>query len=208
MKYTKLIIIISLFVGIIMIVSCQKNIEQSASTSKSENATLSAKDKPSMEKPTTAEEPAEKAPVEGNALSKAPSFSGTNLVDGKEFSLDNMKDYILIVDFWAPWCPPCRSEIPGFIGLQNKYKDKKFAVVGIAVSTTEADVKKFITDQKVNYPVIMGTDKMRTDYETAIGQKIQAIPTTLVINRKGEIVTVHPHAEDMSLFEKEILGLL
>jgi thiol-disulfide isomerase/thioredoxin len=221
MKYTKLIIIISLFVGIIMIVSCQKNIEKVSTTiSKSEDATVSSQNKPLMEKPisekpTTAEKPvkspvesSEKSPVEENALSKAPLFNGINLVDGKEFSLDSMKDYILIIDFWAPWCPPCRAEIPGFIELQNKYKDKKFAVVGIAVSTTEADVKKFITDQKVNYPMIMGTDKMRIDYETAIGKKIQTIPTTLIINRKGEIVTVHDRAENMSLFEKEIQGLL
>ena len=210
MKYTKLIIIISLFVGIIMIASCQKNIEQiSTPISKSEDATVSTQDKPVVK--TTVEQSAaiaENWPVDEIPLIKAPLFSGTNMVDGKEFSLDSMKDYVLIIDFWAPWCPPCRAEIPGFIELQNKYKDKKFAVIGLAISSTEVDVRKFIEEQKVNYSVIMGTDKMKKDYEKAMGQIIRGIPTTLIVNRKGEIVIVHVGSEDMSLFEDEIQSLL
>jgi thiol-disulfide isomerase/thioredoxin len=210
MKYTKLIIIISLFVGIIMIASCQKNIEQVSTTiSKSEDATVSTQDKPAVK--TTIEQSSEIAenwPVSEVPLIKAPLFSGTNMVDGKEFSLDSLKDYVLIIDFWAPWCPPCKAEIPGFIELQNKYKDKKFAVVGIAISTTEADVRKFITDQKVNYPVIMGTEKMKKDYEKAMGQIIKGIPTTLIVNRKGEIVAIHTVLEEMSTFESELQSLL
>jgi len=209
-KYTKLIIIISLFVGIIMIVSCQKNIEQVSTTIiKSEDATVSNQNKPVVKNTSEqASEIAENWPVGEIPLIKAPLFSGTNMVDGKEFSLDSMKDYVLIIDFWAPWCPPCRAEIPGFIELQNKYKDKKFAVIGIAISSAEVDVRKFIEEQKVTYPVIMGTDKMKKDYEKAMGQIIRGIPTTLIVNRKGEIVIVHVGSEDMSLFEDEIQSLL
>ena len=193
-----------------MIVSCQKNIEQVSTTIiKSEDATVSNQNKPVVKNTSEqASEIAENWPVGEIPLIKAPLFSGTNMVDGKEFSLDSMKDYVLIIDFWAPWCPPCRAEIPGFIELQNKYKDKKFAVIGIAISSAEVNVRKFIEKQKVNYPVIMGTDKMKKDYEKAMGQIIKGIPTTLIVNRKGEIVIVHVGSEDMSLFEDEIQSLL
>lgn len=174
------------------VVSCQKKIEQA-----------DVEDNVSEK----AEEHKNQLQEAENSLSKAPIFSGINLVDGKQFSLENMKDYVLIIDFWAPWCPPCKAEIPGFIDLHNKYQDKKFAVIGIVVSAKESDAKKYIDEQKVNYPIIMGTEKIVSEYESALQQPIQAIPTTLIVNRKGEIVKVHIGAEDKSKFEKEIQEL-
>ena len=198
MKKVKFIAILSILtiVSFLLVIACQKNIEQN-----------NTKNDAKVDTAKKVAESTEKPPVEEKVLSKAPTFDGINLVDGSQFSLDNMKDHVLIIDFWAPWCPPCRAEIPGFIELHNQYKDKKFAVIGIAVSAKESDVKKFIAEQKINYPIIMGTEKTVMEYGQAMNQDIQAIPTTLIINRKGEIVTVHVGAEDKSKFEKEIQSL-
>jgi thiol-disulfide isomerase/thioredoxin len=231
-KYTLVLLSFVFIVSLVFIASCQKTVTgetdksmesnankpvvEKTTTTKPEIKKAEPEEKPKADEPTSSakmnEEPKAKETkvkkAEENASSKIPAFQGVNLVDGKNMSLADMDGYVLIIDFWAPWCPPCRSEIPGFIELHNKYKGKKFAVVGIAISTTEDDVKKFIADQKVNYPMIMGTDQIRKDYEKAMGQIIQGIPTTLIINRNGEIAAVHVGADTKSVFENEIQKLL
>ncbi|MGB9598207.1 MAG: TlpA disulfide reductase family protein, partial [Candidatus Poribacteria bacterium] len=143
-KYV-VILLIPIILSISFVVSCQKKIEQT-----DVKTNVAGK----------SDEPKTQSQVAESSLSKAPMFDGVNLVDGSQFSLANLKDYVLIIDFWAPWCPPCKAEIPGFIELHNKYQDKKFAIVGIVVSAKESDTKKYIADQKVNYPIIMGTEKI------------------------------------------------
>lgn len=160
--------------------------------------------RPSETKQQDVEEQKPEKPVEDPNLKKAPMFTATNLIDGKEVSLSDFDGYVLIIDFWASWCPPCRKEIPGFIELYNKYKDKKFAVIGISLDKTEAPVKSFIAEQKINYPVIMATKKIVSDYEEAMGQPIRFIPTTVITNRSGQIVSVHTGFVGQDKFDQEI----
>ena len=142
-------------------------------------------------------------------LPKAPAFQAKNLTDGKDISLVDMKGYVLIIDFWATWCPPCRMEIPGFIELYEKYKDKKFAVVGISLDRNgETVVKKFMEQYRINYPIIMATRQIQSDYEKAMDKPIRAIPTTLVVNREGGIASVHVGYKAKGVFEQEIEKLL
>jgi thiol-disulfide isomerase/thioredoxin len=217
-RYTNIFLLFIIVMGLALLSSCQKNIQQTdTKTEVAEKSAELGSSKPSVEKSApsvkeNAQEPSITKSAETNTekaveiQEKSPSF--VNLVDGSNISMDDFKDYVLIIDFWAPWCPPCRSEIPGFVELHNKYKDKKFAVIGIAVSTTEDDVKTFIKQQNVDYPMIMGTDELRKKYETAMGQPITGIPTTFVVNRKGEIASVHVGSVSKSVFEQEILKLL
>jgi thiol-disulfide isomerase/thioredoxin len=157
----------------------------------------------------TTEESATAGPVASHDLPKAPMFQGKNLVDDTDISLEGMKGYVLIIDFWATWCGPCRIEIPGFIELYDKYKDKKFAVIGISLDRGgESVVRRFIAEYKMSYPVIMATRQIVSDYEKAMGKPIRGIPTTLVVNREGGIASVYVGVRPKHVFEQEIQKLL
>lgn len=133
----------------------------------------------------------------------APSWELRD-VDGKTVKLSDFKDKVVVLDFWATWCPPCRKEIPGFVALQKQYGKDGLAIVGISLDQDgAAKVKKFIKANGMNYPVVMGNEDLSRDYGS-----IRAIPTTFVIDRAGKIVSKHVGYEDQAVFEKEIKPLL
>jgi len=142
-------------------------------------------------------------------LVSVPMFQGKNLLDDKDISLEDFKGHVLIINFWATWCGPCRKEIPGFIELQDKYKDKKFSVIGMSMDMTgESVVKNFINAYNMNYPIIMLGKELQKDFEKAMGQRIPGIPISLIVNRDGKIAKIHVALKPMSVFEKDIQGLL
>jgi cytochrome c biogenesis protein CcmG/thiol:disulfide interchange protein DsbE len=155
------------------------------------------------------ESPRDEKSVGSQNLPKVPMFRAKNLVDGRDISLEDFEGHVLIIDFWATWCPPCRAEIPGFIELHNKYKDREFAFIGMSMDVGgEALVKRFIEQNNMNYPVVIAGEKIQEDYEKAMGRPITGIPTTLVVNREGGIVSIHVGFKPKDVFEKEILKLL
>ena len=125
-------------------------------------------------------------------------------VDGKPVKLSDFKGKVIILDFWATWCPPCRAEIPGFVAIQKKYADKGLTVVGVSVDQQGASVvKPFMQQLKMNYPVVLANAKMIGDYGD-----IGSIPTTFIIDRQGNIVSVHQKFTDRATFEGQIQSLL
>jgi thiol-disulfide isomerase/thioredoxin len=104
-------------------------------------------------------------------------------VDGKAISSEQLKGKVIVLDFWATWCGPCRSEIPGYIELQKQSGPAGLAIVGVSLDRGgPAVVKKFIADLKINYQIVMGDDQIAD----AFGG-VEAIPTTFIIDRNGTI---------------------
>ncbi len=128
------------------------------------------------EKPMTAYQPS------ASTGSTAPDFQ-LNTTDGKILKLSDFKGKVVIVDFWATWCPPCRKGIPDLIEIQKEYGNN-VAVIGISVDQeTKNDVVPFIQKMGINYPVVY------SDAETAQAYGgIESIPTSFVIDQKGNIV--------------------
>ena len=135
---------------------------------------------------------------------KAPDFTLTT-TDGKTLKLSDYKGKGVIVNFWATWCPPCRAEIPDMVELQKEYENKGFSFIGIAVSDEEEKVKAFVTAQKMNYPVAMGTKELAISYGKFTQEgAIRGIPTSFVINGKGEIVDYFVGGRDKAAFAEAI----
>jgi thiol-disulfide isomerase/thioredoxin len=125
-------------------------------------------------------------------------------VDGKPVKLSDFKGKVVILDFWATWCPPCRVEIPGFVALQKKYSDRGFTVIGVSLDEQGPSVvKSFMRSFGMNYPVVMGNSKIVVDYGG-----FEAIPTTFVLDRQGNIVATFQGRTDQATFESVIGPLL
>ena len=115
-----------------------------------------------------------------------PGFTVTDL-DGKTVSFADLRGKVVLVNFWATWCPPCRAEIPDLVALQDKYRDK-LVVIGISEDedATPAQVKAFGVERKVNYPIVMKTPEL-----AKIFKGVSALPTTFVIDPEGKIRQRH-----------------
>ncbi len=142
--------------------------------------------------------------TESNFINKpAPPFKLLDL-NGNEVSLSDFKDKMIILDFWATWCPPCVKEIPHFIELYKEYKDQGLAMLGISVDRQGIDiVKAFKQKYKINYPVLMADNQVVTAYGN-----IRGIPTTFVIDPAGKIRQVYVGYRDKAVFEADIKAIL
>lgn len=135
-------------------------------------------------------------------ITKAPNFT---LIDtkGKKISLSSYKGKVVILDFWATWCPPCRRGIPDLIDIQKKFKNK-VAVIGVSLDTdTKSNVVPFMKNFGINYPIVYANQKVVEDYGN-----IQAIPTTFVIDKKGNIVDQYVGLTPKENFIEDIQRLL
>ena len=133
----------------------------------------------------------------------APGWELKDL-DGKTIHSSDFKGKVVVLDFWATWCPPCRAEIPGFVALQTKYRAQGLAVIGVSVDQAGADtVKAFAEKLMINYPVVLTDAKIVEAYGG-----IEGLPTTFVIDRSGRIVKQHLGFTEKSEIESEIAPLL
>ena len=116
----------------------------------------------------------------------APEFALKD-ASGKIVHLADFKGKVVLLDFWATWCGPCKIEIPWFAEFQRQYKDRGFEVLGVSMDESGwAAVTPFAAEKKINYRLVIGDDKTGDQYGG-----IEALPTTFVIDREGRIASVH-----------------
>ena len=141
--------------------------------------------------------------VRGQDISTlAPDFSLPDL-EGNTVKLSDFEGKVIIIDFWATWCPPCVQEIPHFVELYEKYQDNGFQMIGIAISSGSVEnVKKFATEHGINYLILMGNREVARKYG-----RVNAIPTTFLIDRQGRIVNKYIGYRPKEVFEKDLKPL-
>jgi cytochrome c biogenesis protein CcmG/thiol:disulfide interchange protein DsbE len=134
---------------------------------------------------------------------KAPDFALRD-ADGKLVRLSDYRGKVVLLNFWATWCAPCRLEIPWFIEFQRKHKDRGLAVLGISMDEDGWEVvKPFIERLGVNYRILMGDDSVAQLYGG-----VDSLPTTFLIDREGRIASVHIGLVSKSRYEKDLAELL
>jgi peroxiredoxin len=126
-------------------------------------------------------------------------------LNGTNVSLASFKGKVIVLDFWATWCAPCKAEIPGFVELQDAYGSQGLQMVGVSVDDKVETLRPFASEFKMNYPVLVGLG--RDDLQDAYGP-LWGIPTTFVISREGQICKKHSGLVGKDRYEKDIKALL
>lgn len=153
---------------------------------------------------------AKASPEEGSAGACMANAKPANLdytlpdLDGNQVTLTGFKGKVILLNFWATWCGPCKAEIPGFVELQAKYKDD-LVVLGFSVDDPADKAKAFATEYKMNYPVVLGLG--RDEVQEAYGP-IWGIPTSFLISRDAKVCKKHMGIAPKAQFEREIQALL
>lgn len=133
----------------------------------------------------------------------APAWELT-AVDGRTVRSADFAGQVVILDFWATWCPPCRKAVPDLIQLQKEYGPRGLTVIGVSLDQEGVEVvREFMNEFQINYPVVMGDESV-----TAAFGGIRGIPTVFVIDRQGQIVDKHVGYTPRATFEKRIKPLL
>jgi thiol-disulfide isomerase/thioredoxin len=133
-----------------------------------------------------------------------PDFSLTDL-NGKIRNISEWNNKILVVNFWATWCPPCIKEMPLFVEIQHDYGEIGLQIIGIAIDKHEA-VQKFVQENYINYPILEGDDVI--NISKSFGNRLGALPFTAVVDRDGNVVVRHVGDLNLREVKEKILSLL
>jgi cytochrome c biogenesis protein CcmG/thiol:disulfide interchange protein DsbE len=132
---------------------------------------------------------------------QAPDFTLPDINDNK-LSLSKFKGKIVILNFWATWCPPCKKEIPELNKIYAEYKDKGIEIIGITLDKPEK-VKEFMEKQNIDYPVVIGSREISKDYGNIV-----SIPTLFIIDKQGRIYKKNIGFKGGDALEKDLKELL
>jgi len=128
----------------------------------------------------------QKPAAQGSKLDLAPDFKLQD-ANGQTVRLSDYRGKVVLLDFWATWCGPCKVEIPWFMDFEKEFKNRGFAVLGVSMDEDGWKVvKPYVADMKMNYRVLLGNDEVSGKYGG-----LDSLPTTLLIDREGRIVSKH-----------------
>jgi len=148
-------------------------------------------------------QPVRKAVRNDKERKVAPDFTLKD-ANGKTVTLSEYKGKVVLLNFWATWCGPCKIEIPWFMEFEQQYKDRGFAVLGVSMDQDGWDaVKPYVEEKKINYRVALGNDSVGDLYGG-----IESLPTTFILDRDGRVAATHLGLVDKSDYRNEILQLL
>ncbi|SVD06548.1 uncharacterized protein METZ01_LOCUS359402, partial [marine metagenome] len=125
-------------------------------------------------------------------INKAPDFTLLSITDSS-YTLSKMEGKVVLINFWATWCGPCRMEIPEFNELQKTYHERGLNILGISVSDNKKQLKNFTKSFAVDYPLLYGSakdmNKVMRDYDG-----VYAVPSSFLIGKNGNIIWKYPGA--------------
>ena len=134
---------------------------------------------------------------------EAPDFALKD-ADGKTVRLSEYRGKVVLLDFWATWCPPCKLEIPWLIDIERKNKNRGFEVLGVSMDDEGWEVvKPFMKEVGMNYRVVIGNDSTAEMYGN-----VESLPETFLIDRQGKIAAIHIGLASRKDFEDEVAQLL
>ncbi len=114
---------------------------------------------------------------------EAPDFTAKTL-NGDEITLSKLRGKVVVLNFWATWCPPCRSEMPLFQRVYKKYSDRGFEIIGVSTDASEGQVRKFVKEFGLTFPIIMDKQNLTAKFN------VSGLPTSFLIDRDGRIIKV------------------
>ena len=137
----------------------------------------------------------------------APDFTLSS-IDGAEITLSDYRGMVVVLNFWATWCGPCKFEIPILNDLYDTYGKDNFVVIGIAINSgAKDDIEKFAKKYEIAYPIVYGSDKEIGKIVYMYGN-FASIPSTFFINKKGEVTNFFKGAQSRNTLETAIQSLL
>lgn len=205
-------LVIPLTLAAFVLAACAPKKEPKPTVAAADSAAVDAMNEGVVGAPTKAFPPGSVAAAPGTSgaqvaalpvIGPAPAWKLKDL-EGKLVSSEDFKGKVVVLDFWATWCPPCRAEIPGYVDLYKKYGKDRLAIIGVSLDEAGPKVvQQFVTKFGVNYPIVMGDDAV----QSAFGG-MEAIPTTFLIDQNGRIRDKKVGAEPTESYEKKIAALL
>jgi len=134
---------------------------------------------------------------------KAPQLELRDL-DGRVVRLSDYQGKVVLINFWATWCPPCRAEMPDLVRRQREYRKQGLQIIGITYPPEKKDrVRRFARSIKVNYPIILGTRQIKARFSSD-----ETLPLTIVIDREGKITDIISGILLRDEFDEKIKPLL
>jgi cytochrome c biogenesis protein CcmG/thiol:disulfide interchange protein DsbE len=124
-------------------------------------------------------------------------------LDGRAIDTASYNGRVVLINFWAAWCTPCAEEIPQFVALQEKYGSQGLQTIGISMDDKEAALRDFYRKYKINYPVVIGNQKIAQEYGGILG-----LPTSFLVGRDGRIRSKTSGMADFPKLEQDVVALL